>query len=111
MIFDVNKSFIIISNWQKFDLYIIFYIFYISLVFLFNLLYLFYHNIFENLLLQIQENYVKTLQERERRKQHMILMKQLEAKKRCDEREKKREEMKNKVDRERERRMEQKRYL
>ena len=41
----------------------------------------------------------------------MILMKQLEAKKRCDEREKKREEMKNKVDRERERRMEQKRYL
>ena len=51
------------------------------------------------------------MQERERRKQHMILMKQLEAKKRCDEREKKREEMKNKVDRERERRMEQKRYL
>ena len=41
----------------------------------------------------------------------MILMKQLEAKKRCDEREKKREEMKNKVDRERERRMEQKRCL
>ena len=51
------------------------------------------------------------MQERERRKQHMILMKQLEAKKRVDEREKKREDMKNKVDRERERRMEQKRYF
>ena len=48
-------------------------------------------------------------QERERRKQHMILMKQLEAKKRCDERERKREDMRIKGERERERRMEQKR--
>ena len=49
------------------------------------------------------------LQERERRKQHMILMKQLEAKKRCDEREKKREDMRLRSEREREKRTEQKR--
>ena len=39
----------------------------------------------------------------------MILMKQLEAKKRCDERERKREDMRIRTERERERRMEQKR--
>ena len=49
-----------------------------------------------------------SLQERERRKQHMVMMKQLEAKKRCDERERKREELRLKTEIEREKRMEQK---
>ena len=39
----------------------------------------------------------------------MNMMKQLEAKKRCDERERKREDLRIKTERERERRMEQKR--
>ena len=38
----------------------------------------------------------------------MIMMKQLEAKKRCDERERKREDLRIKTEREREKRMEQK---
>ena len=55
------------------------------------------------------KKFLNSLQERERRKQHMILMKQLEAKKRSDERERKREDMRLKSEREREKRMEQKR--
>lgn len=49
------------------------------------------------------------LQERERRRQHMIFMRQLEGKKRNDERDRKREELRLERERDRERKMEQKR--
>lgn len=47
-------------------------------------------------------------QERERRRQHVILMKQLEGKKRNDDREKRKEELKHEKEKERERKLEQK---
>ena len=48
-------------------------------------------------------------QDRERRRHHLILMKQLETKKRNDERERKREEFRLEKERERERKLDQKR--
>jgi hypothetical protein len=53
--------------------------------------------------------FANVFQERERRRQHMVLMRQLDGKKRNDERDKKREELRLEKERDRERKLEQKR--